>query len=67
MRGLCKFRTDARLVPRKEDAEIVPFLQRKQRAFYDLRGGVVSAHRIYDDFDHIHLLYPRLQGESHTK
>ena len=67
VRGLCKFGADARLVPREEDGKIFPFPKRQQRALYDLFGGVVSAHRVYDDLYHILLLFPRQSGESHTK
>ena len=56
VRGLCKFGADARLVPREEDGKMFPFPKRQERPLDDLRRGVVSAHRVYDDLYHIHLL-----------
>ena len=47
--------------------DLFPFPKRQQRALYDLFGGVVSAHRVYDDLYHIHLLVLSPDGESHTK
>ena len=48
-----QFVIDESLVARQNDFEIGTFFHGVERAFYDLGGGVVAAHCVYDDFQHI--------------